>query len=477
MDPAHQIYSDRVNDPRDEAVDDEMEVVDSDVFDLVNRHGSDVAFVPDAQISDNIRLLSLLGTGGMGNVWLAEHGGLETRVAVKFMSTDLAGDPACIARFAGEAKLAARIKSPHVVNILDFATTPSNIPFIVMELLDGEDLEARIRGGRALSLEDSSRIVVQLCKALSKAHALGIVHRDIKPDNVFLADQEGEIFVKVLDFGIAKDQGREQSITVSGTTMGTPSYMSPEQIFRPKEVDLRSDLWSAAVVAYRCLTGQLPFEGDTFGTMCLSVHDGHFAAPSSIDSNLPRELDAWFEKALSLDPNARFQSASEMANAYLSVLAKAGLLPRWAALRDTSSDRPSYTSDPSGISGGPIVLRRTKWPIERTVVLGLLVAVGATIALLPRNAFLELAGQWFDVPQMPQLYPTLDDAPLSFDEPSPPWRAPAGPPARAPREWERSPAFNKAPPSDPFGLSPAHARDSLPSEGIDPLPSTIDQGI
>src|SRR6266478_4364443 len=120
MNPA-QIFSACVNDPSETSVDvelDESDVVDSDVFDLVTRHGSDVGFAPGARISDSIRLVSLLGAGGMGNVWLADHGGLETRVAVKFMSSDLVADPACLARFAGEAKLAARIKSPHVVNIL-----------------------------------------------------------------------------------------------------------------------------------------------------------------------------------------------------------------------------------------------------------------------------------------------------------------------------------------------------------------------
>src|SRR5256885_10553150 len=188
--------------------------------------------------------------------------GLETPVAVKFMSKDLAEDPGCVARFAAEAKLAARIKSPHIVGILDFSTTTSGIPYIVMELLEGEDLEVRLRGDKKLGLEDASRVLVQICKALTSAHELGVVHRDIKPDNILLTTHDGEIFVKVLDFGIAKDEAKLQSITASGTTMGTPAFMSPEQLFRPKEVDLRSDLWSAAVVAYRCLTGKLPFEGD-----------------------------------------------------------------------------------------------------------------------------------------------------------------------------------------------------------------------
>src|SRR5262249_35927819 len=163
------------------------------------------------------------GVGGMGNVWLADHAGLETRVAVKFMSEDLARDPGCVARFAAEAKLAARLKSPHVVNILDYATTAGGVPYIVMESLEGADLDLRMQGGRTLGLEDTSRVLVQVCKALANAHELGIVHRDIKPENVFVTQHDGEIFVKVLDFGIAKDEGRSQSLTMSGTTMGTPS--------------------------------------------------------------------------------------------------------------------------------------------------------------------------------------------------------------------------------------------------------------
>jgi len=420
----------------DQAADSVDVVVDSDVFELTHRHGAPVDLVPGLLISDNIRLVALLGVGGMGSVWLADHTGLETRVAVKFMSEDLAHDPACVARFAAEAKLAARLKSPHVVNILDYATTAEGVPYIVMELLEGEDLDARIRGGQRLGLEDSSRVLVQICKALANAHELGIVHRDIKPENVFVTQHDGEMFVKVLDFGIAKDEGQAQSLTMSGTTMGTPSYMSPEQLFCPKSVDLRSDLWSTAVVAYRCLTGQLPFEGDTFGTMCLSVNGDAFAPPRSIDPSLPRELDAWFFKALSLDPNARFQSANEMADAYLTVLARARLLPRWAAPRETTGDRPSYTSDPGGISGGPIVLRRSRGGHLRALVLGLLVLAFFSLAAVPRESIVATVDGW-RARYTPELNPAADEPPLVFEEPNPPWPGPRPSPALAQRDEAR----------------------------------------
>jgi hypothetical protein len=320
----------------------------------------------------------------------------------------------------------------------------------------------RIRG-RKLDLEDASRVLVQICKALSKAHALGIVHRDIKPDNVFLAQHEGETFVKVLDFGIAKDEHKEDGITASGTTMGTPSFMSPEQLFRPKEVDLRSDLWSTAVVAYRCLTGALPFEGDTFGTMCISVHDGKFPPPSSLDPTLPRELDDWFERALSLDPNERFQSASDMANAYLAVLDRARLLPHWAMAREPSGDRTSYTSDPGGISGGPIVVRRRRRVDLRAVVLGVVVAAASIFAATPeRDALLGVVAGWIDAPiqDLPKLAPTSDEPRLDHHDPFPTYPPPASRPALAPREPDPSPFFLPPPtlrvlPRTPYDLPPA----------------------
>ncbi|HEY3594997.1 MAG TPA: serine/threonine-protein kinase, partial [Polyangiaceae bacterium] len=149
-------------------------------------------FAAGTRISDNIELVRLLGMGGMGSVWLAEHAALETQVAVKFMSKEVLSEPGLLARFAREAKLSARIKSPHVVQIFDFATTTEGIPYIVMEHLEGEDLETRLQSGRELTLDEATRVIVQLCKALGKAHALDIVHRDIKPDNVFLVDNDGD---------------------------------------------------------------------------------------------------------------------------------------------------------------------------------------------------------------------------------------------------------------------------------------------
>jgi serine/threonine-protein kinase len=266
----------------------------------------------------------------MGQVWLAEHKGLDIQVAVKFMRRDVADDPVSAARFEQEAKLAARIKSPHVVEVFDYDVTASGVPFIVMESLSGRDLETTLQNGRTLRIVDTARVVVQICKALSKAHAVGVIHRDIKAENVFIVQEDGVPIIKLLDFGVARDVFPKTGISLSGTTVGTPVYMSPEQLFHPKEIDLRTDLWATAVLAYRCLTGSFPFEGESFPSVCLSVSKGKFAPPSAVNSGLPAELDAWFKKAFHKNLDARFSSASEMAEAFLDELRNADLLPDWA---------------------------------------------------------------------------------------------------------------------------------------------------
>jgi serine/threonine-protein kinase len=266
----------------------------------------------------------------MGQVWLAEHKGLDIQVAVKFMRRDVADDPVSAARFEQEAKLAARIKSPHVVEVFDYDVTASGIPFIVMESLSGRDLETALQNGRTLSIADTARVLVQTCKALAKAHAVGVIHRDIKAENVFIVQEDGVPIIKLLDFGVARDAFPKSGISLSGTTVGTPVYMSPEQLFHPKDIDLRTDLWATAVLVYRCLTGTFPFEGESFPSVCLSVSQGKFAPPSVLNSGLPAELDTWFQKAFHKSLDARFASASEMAEAFLSELRSADLLPGWA---------------------------------------------------------------------------------------------------------------------------------------------------
>ncbi|WP_437774219.1 protein kinase domain-containing protein [Sorangium sp. So ce1097] len=274
---------------------------------------------PGQQVTSTLRLARELGKGAMGSVWVADHLTLGTQVAVKFMSPAYAEQGGFVERFRLEAMAAAQIKSPHVAQVFDHGVTHDGAPYIVMELLEGEDLKRRIQRLGVLSPVEVATIAAQTARALGRAHQLGIVHRDIKPDNIFLLDVEGELFVKVLDFGVAKrvhgaPQG-DLGMTSTGHVLGTPLYMSPEQILSAKNVDFHADLWGLAVVAYHALTGHVPFTGETLGALSVALHTGIFTPPSAVRPELSPAIDAWMRKALALDPAARFGSARQMAEA------------------------------------------------------------------------------------------------------------------------------------------------------------------
>jgi serine/threonine protein kinase len=275
------------------------------------------AMQPGQQITPNLRLVRLLGQGGMGSVWLAEHLTLKTHVAVKFMAPLYLDSPDLVQRFQTEAVAAARLKSPHVAQIFDHGIKADGTPYIVMEFLEGEDLNSLLTRRNSLSLKEIFSIVEQVAKALGRAHNLGIVHRDIKPENIFLVSLDGELLVKVLDFGIAKLTLPDAagSATTTKVILGTPFYMSPEQLFSTKLVDHRTDLWALAVVVYRAITATFPFKGDTIAALGVVVHAGVFTPPSALMQDVPSAVDRWFEKAFQPDRNRRFNSAKEMVEA------------------------------------------------------------------------------------------------------------------------------------------------------------------
>jgi eukaryotic-like serine/threonine-protein kinase len=281
---------------------------------------------------ENLRLVRQVGRGAMGSVWVADHLGLQSQVAVKFMLSASLNDPVSVARFRQEAKAAAEIRSPHVVQVFDHGVTEEGENFIVMELLKGESLGERVKRVGASPLHRVVSLATQACKALAKAHTRGISHRDIKPDNIFLSDSAGEVYVKVLDFGVAKFSGQEAiNMTAVGNMVGTPAFMSPEQLFDGFELDHRGDLWSLAVVIYFALTAQRPFTGATLGELCVSVKLGEYTPVTTIRHDLPREIDAFFEQALHRDIGSRFQTAKELALALESV----------AGVASTMSSTPS----------------------------------------------------------------------------------------------------------------------------------------
>lgn len=310
---------------------------------------------PGMQVGSNVRLTHLLGEGGMGSIWVAEHLSLQTQVAVKLLHQHVAELPEVRTRFQREAAAAAQLRSPHVVQIFDYGVTQHGVPFIVMELLEGEDLGRHIERLGPRSVSVVVEIVFQVARALAVAHARGVVHRDIKPENVFLTDTEGEVFVKLLDFGIAKrSEDAAMNVTNTNFMLGTPNFMSPEQLMNPKDVDFKTDLWSVAVVAYVALTGKLPFYGESIGALCVAVNAGDFAPVTRLRPELPFSLDAWFERAFKRDPQSRFASAQEMATAFEQA---AGITEprRWSSadLIGADSARKRLSTPPPRVSSAP----------------------------------------------------------------------------------------------------------------------------
>jgi hypothetical protein len=283
----------------------------------------------------------------MGTVWEARHLALETLIAIKFLNSELSFRHDIRARFSREATSAARIRSPHVVGILDSGFTDEGHAFIAMELLRGEDLGRRLTRVGKLSLAHTASLLSQVSRGLAKAHDVGIVHRDLKPENLFTLDEDSGFSVKILDFGIAKAFGAEAAThkTDTGQLLGTPRYMSPEQALG-RAVDHRSDLYSLAVVAYRCITGTLPFTYNAVGEQIVAVSTHQPPPPSQFDSTLPPSIDDWFAKALAKDPNARaWQHAQELAASFDRVCGEA-LNNQSPSRRPRSTTRPGRTIAP-----------------------------------------------------------------------------------------------------------------------------------
>jgi len=272
------------------------------------------------------RLETQLGQGGMGTIWRAQHLVLNAPVAVKVIDRTVIPDEETLSRFMREAQSAAALRSPHVVQILDYGID-GKVPFMAMELLEGENLAQRIKRVKRLTPADTARVLSHIGRAIGRAHEAGIVHRDLKPENVFLVKNEDEEIAKVLDFGVAKIERHaleEGTRTRTGSILGTPFYMSPEQAQGNRTVDSRTDLWAMGVIAFECLTGKRPFYSDGLGDLVLAICVRDIPQPSSIAS-VPIGFDAWWNRAVARDPEKRFQSARELTDALRDAL---GLEPR-----------------------------------------------------------------------------------------------------------------------------------------------------
>jgi serine/threonine-protein kinase len=285
-------------------------------------------------IAGKYRVLQLIGSGGMGTVWEGVHTTLGTRVAIKFIKPQFAEQAEARARFEIEARAAAKLQTKHAVHVYDYGVTPEQLPYIVMEFLEGEALSDAIIERGPLAEREVAQIIGQAARALAKAHAAGIVHRDLKPDNIFLATSDEPVeglpyVVKLVDFGIAKmfdepaapNEPRRSmgGPTREGTVIGTPNFMAPEQLAVGGAPGPLTDLWSLGACTFAARTGRLPFVGDVLGDIVLKVCAAPIPAPSKINPDVPPGFDAWFARACSRDPAKRFQSADELAQALAGV--------------------------------------------------------------------------------------------------------------------------------------------------------------
>jgi serine/threonine protein kinase len=276
-------------------------------------------------VADKYRVERLLGQGGMGSVWAGRHVTLGQLVAIKFVHPKLVGSAEARRRFDNEAKAAARIKSRHAVSVYDHGVSENGQPYIVMEYLEGEALERVIKQRGKLPFSEVVQIVAQSARALSAAHEAHVVHRDLKPDNIFLAkDSEASKLgysVKLVDFGIAKvvqDEAETGAAsTQAGMVLGTPHYMSPEALTATTPVSAASDIWSLGACAFAAACGRVPFDGDAIGDVVLKVCAAPLPVPSKLEPKLPKAFDAWFAKCCARKVSERFRSAAEAADALI----------------------------------------------------------------------------------------------------------------------------------------------------------------
>ncbi|HEY4013925.1 MAG TPA: protein kinase [Polyangiaceae bacterium] len=341
-------------------------------------------------LAGKYRVDRVLGVGGMGVVVAATHLQLDQRVALKFMLPEALAQTTLVERFAREARAAARLKSDHVARVLDVGTLESGSPYMVMEYLDGSDLATVIeRHGRML-VDTAVDCVLQACDAVAEAHSVGIVHRDLKPRNLFLTTRnDGSPLVKVLDFGISKHAAPgDLSLTRSTEVIGSPNYMSPEQLKSAREVDARSDIWALGVILYELLTGQVPFVAESVAQLVALVLMDLPRPIESLRTDVPAGLKQAIARCLEKDPSLRFASVAGFAIALqpfappgarvlASRIARIGPTGRVSALAlgSTQNAVGMTTADRMATDGRPASSSPPK------LVGGLLIAAGAALVI------------------------------------------------------------------------------------------------
>lgn len=301
-----------------------------------------------------------LADGAMSSVYEARHFQTRALVAIKVLGHGAARDPVARERFVREYETAKSLRDPHIVEVIDFGETADGAPFIAMELLEGETLASLLRREGPICPARTVRIICQLALALRHAHSEGVIHRDLKPGNVFVCEMSGEEHIRVLDFGSVKLQlSIGPKLTAFGTTLGSPCYMSPEQALGRLDVDPRSDVFSLAAILYEVATGEMAFAGGTVGEVLAKIIETEPTALSDLNPDYPWRLDDVVRRGLRKDKSVRFASAIELAEAMLRALGLPAEVERWAhgPLDDIERLLPlsRFSAEPPG---GPPGLRR-----------------------------------------------------------------------------------------------------------------------
>jgi eukaryotic-like serine/threonine-protein kinase len=345
-------------------------------------------------VAGKYRVDRVIGFGGMGIVCSATHLELGTPIAIKFVRPELGSDERAVARFLTEARAAAQLRSQHACRVMDCGRLPSGSPYIVMEYLSGQDLRSLVDTRGPMSVEGAVAVALQACEALAEAHSKHIVHRDVKPENLFIAEGPGGAeLLKVLDFGISKQLsplGVQRSLTDSMESVGSPSHMSPEQMIEPSGVDFRTDIWSLGVVLYEILTGQMPFAGESGPQLCANVMTTQPIAPQAHRAEIPEGLARVILRCLEKDREHRFRDVGELS---LGLKEFGGAGSALAAARveqifgRTEASAPSVTASNAPEEGGaesidpvqsiPGVPRRG---LGRQVAVGLVLLVATGLA-------------------------------------------------------------------------------------------------
>jgi serine/threonine protein kinase len=321
---------------------------------------------PGALIAGKYKVVSKLGEGGMGVVYDVLHTRLRQRFAVKMLLPSLAAQPELVERFEREARAAATIDSPNVAKVVDVDATPEGVPYMVIELLEGHDLGVELADRLQLPIPEAVGYVMSACAPIAQAHAMGIVHRDLKPSNLFLAQKGRDRVLKVLDFGIAKVFSEKNAkVTSSMFGLGTPHYMSPEQVRRSSNVDQRADIWSLGVILYELLTGTVPFPEEPSAAIAAIAADP-ILPPRDLRRDIPEDLERVIMRALEKDREKRFGTARDLALALapfapeeeLAVVSANETLPARTSIPDIETLAPP----PSAATPIPRIPRAPKTP-------------------------------------------------------------------------------------------------------------------